>query len=410
MPPIKNLIGSPALASPTPAAGGGQAQPGPLIERFLRAGLDASAGSVRQRSVSIPPGVDWMRLCTVAYRCRIAPVLYQSLRQASAAVPTDVLNWFRTQHYETVARNMALLNELREVLGWLAEASIGSMVLKGPALGDLGLGAARISSDLDILIHNHDLRQADAILQRRGYVPWAEHHNHNHRWYGRPAPFGTSVVELHFDISDRARNYRPDLDGLWSRSRLTTISDVQMCVPDLADHLLLTIMQLPHHHWAVRLIVDLWQVVWRWREQFDWAAVLDRATSWQMSVLTRSTLHALWAMFDAPTSPWVIARIRPVGYLERMQWRAAKCAIAEQLHYPFRPKVTLLVPFLMVEQVRRVPAILVRRSLGSGGSPDESPVTKATRRGLAGVAALPAIGKVLLDSIGRSTLRPGWPT
>ncbi|HLA82568.1 MAG TPA: nucleotidyltransferase family protein [Thermoleophilia bacterium] len=357
----------------------------------------------------IPEDVDWTHFCAVAFRCRIAPVLYQCVRRASATIPADVLDWFRVQHYETVARNMALFNDLREVLGWFAEGSIPAIVLKGPALADLGLGAARVSSDLDVLIHKTDLPRADAILRSHGHRAWPGPPHDYHIRYSRPAPSGARVVEVHYDIFDRPRFYRPDIDGIWERSRETTLSDVQVRVPDLWDHILLTIMQLPHHHWAMRLVVDLWQIALRWREQIDWLALLERAGHWQMRVLTRSALHTLWALFDVPVSPAVIAMSNPSGYLERMQWGATKCAIVEQLEHPFRPRVTLVVPFLMVDQAKRVPAILFRRSLGSGGSPEESLVTKATRRSMAGVAALPAISRVLLASFGQSTLRPGWP-
>ncbi|MDQ7844526.1 MAG: nucleotidyltransferase family protein [Armatimonadota bacterium] len=404
---MKSLARKSNQAQASTGGGEGRVHPGPLIERFLRAGLDA--GPLRPLGAPVSGDIDWATLCTVAYRCRIAPILYQSFRNPALAVPPDVLHWFRAQHYEAVARNMALLNELREVLAWFSGASIPAMVLKGPVLGSLGLGAARVSSDLDILVRNADLRSADAILQNRGYREWAHRHNDNHRFYCRCATFGMSVVELHFDLSDRLRSYRPDVDGIWHRSRMATVSQVPMRVPELTDHLLLTIMQLPHHHWAVRLVVDLWQVALRQGDLIQWPALLERAAGWQMSTLTRAAVHALWALFAVPMAPAVVERASPVGYLERLQWRAAKCAIAEQLEYPFRPRVVWLVPFLMVDQVRRMPAILVRRSLGLGGSPDESPVSKATRRGLAGVAALPAIGKVLVESIGRSTLRPGWP-
>lgn len=406
---MRNFIHNLGLRPASPDGVRGGVQPGSLIEELLRAGLEAPAGSIKQSNVAVPEDIDWAAFCAVAHRCRIAPVLYQCFRRAAVAAPPDVLDWFRVQHYATVARNMALLNELREVLAWFAEASVPVIVLKGVALADLGLGAARVSSDLDVLVRDADLWRADAILRSHGHKAWPGPTHAYHRQYTRPAPFGTSVVELHFDISDLARSHRPDIAGIWDRSRVTTISNVQVRVPDLSDHILLTIMQLPHHHWAMRLVVDLWQVTLRWRDEVDWAAFLERAAGWQMSALTRSALHALWAMFGIPMSPAVVAMSSPAGYLERMQWGAAKCAIAEQLEHPFHPKVMLVVPFLMVDQVRRVPAILFRRSLGWGGSPEEGPVTKATRRGIAGVAALPAIGRVLLNSIGRSTLRPGWP-
>jgi hypothetical protein len=55
----------------------------------------------------------------------------------------------------------------------------------------------------------------------------------------------------------------------------------------------------------------------------------------------------------------------------------------------------------MVDQVRGLPAMLMRRSVGVGGSPEESTLTKATRRTGLTVAALPALSRLFLVSIGQ---------
>ena len=390
----------------SPVRSNGNSQPGTLIAQLLRAGLGAPAASIRLTGVGEPDGIDWAHLCAVAYRCRIAPVLYQCLRAASPPVSADVMDWFRVQYYETVARNMALLNELRELLGWLSGAAVPAIVLKGPALAQLGLGSARVSYDLDVIVHNTDLRRVDAVLRSHGHRALASPPHDYHRRYARVTAVGARVAEIHFDISDRPRSHRPDLAGIWDRSVQTTISGVVMRVPELLDHFLLTIMQLPHHHWAVRLMVDLWQVVLRWGDEIDWPAVLERAGRWQMRVLTRAALHALWAMFGAPVEPSVLAASSPCGYFERVQWGAARRAIAEQLEHPFRPKVMYAVPYLMVDQPSRIPGLLLRRSLGSGGPPGESMMLKAARRNLATITALPALGRVLLEGLAPARLHP----
>lgn len=383
-------------------------QPGQLIEALLRAGLGAPPASIRHGSLALPEEIDWTNVCAVAHRCRIAPVLYQCLRATSLSVSADVMNWFRVQYYAAVARNMALLSDLREVLRWFADAAVPALVLKGPALAHLGLGAARVSYDLDIMVHDADVQRVDAILRAHGLKVWLGSPHHNHARYTRSVASGTSVVEVHFDVSDRLRAYRPDLPGLWERSVETTISGVPMRVPDLSDHMLLTIMQLPHHHWAIRLVVDLWQIALRWGRQIDWQGVLDRAGSWQMRILTRSVLDVLWSMFGAPLDPSVTAASSPRGYFERVQWRAAKHALVEQLEQPFRPKLMLTVPFLLVDETKKIPGLVLKRSLGIGGSLEESTMAKAARRNIATVAALPAIGRLLLEGIGGSSLHRGW--
>jgi hypothetical protein len=341
----------------------------------------------------------------MAHRCRIAPVLYECLRRVSMTMPADALGWFRVQYYQTVARNMALHNELARVLGWLSEASIPAILLKGPALAQLGLGVVRVSTDLDILVHDTDVRSVDAILSRNGYKPWPGRLYDYHARYSRATGTGSSVLEIHFDISDRPRSFKPDIAAIWDRSQVVAISDLPVRVPDLTDHILLTIMQLPHHHWETRLIVDLWRIALRWGGQVDWFALVHRARGWRMSALTRSTLYSLVSMYDVALPEALIPAIQPVGYFERVQWKAAGLAMAEHLEHPLRPRMMLLAPFLLVDRASSVPAILMRRALGLGGSPEESPLSKATRRNAAMAATLPAVARLLVTSLSRAPKR-----
>lgn len=380
-------------------------QPASLIETLLREGLVATSASIRQGNVSVPEGVDWTSLCAVTHRCRIAPVIYQCLRRASLPLPPDVMTWFRVQYYDTVARNLAFMNDLQELLGWLADADVPVIVLKGPALAHFGLGMARNFNDLDILIREADLGCVDSVLRRHGYSVWPGPPHDFHKTYTRSTVSGRRALEVHFSISDRPRPYCPDIAGIWDRSLVTSIFDLPVRVPELSDHLLLTIMQLPHHHWSMRLVVDVWQIALRWGDGVDWRVFLERARAWHMGALVRSTLHALGTVFGVPVAPELISMSNPIGYFERVRWQLARCAIAEQLEYPFRPRVTWAAPFLMVDQVREVPAILFKRSLGDGGSLEESAMTKASRRSAVTVAVLPALGKVLLASIGQFSHR-----
>ncbi|HEU5298353.1 MAG TPA: nucleotidyltransferase family protein [bacterium] len=380
-------------------------RPGPVLEALLREGLGASTSAIKQRGPSMRGEIDWVSLCALSHRCRIAPVLYQCLRGSVHSAPRGVMEWFRTRYYENVAQNLALQNELRDLLRWLSEAGVPVIVLKGLALAHLGLGLARTSRDLDVLIHDGDLPRVDAILERHGYQAWPDPTHDFHRRYGRSTPSGTRVVEVHFTLSDRPRNYRPDVPGIWSRSEETAIFEAPARVPELQDHLLLTLMQVPHHHWAMRLLVDVWQVVLRWGDAIDWAGFLIRAGEWQMGVLTRSTLHALGTMFGVPIPSGAMSTSQPRGYLERVQWRVARGAIAEQLEHPFRPRMTYLAPFMMVDHPRELPGTIVKRTLGADASAEEDALHTAARRTTATAAALPALGRVLLASIAQPRSR-----
>lgn len=386
-------------------------RPGAVIAALLRDGLGAPPSAIMAQDDdaggTAAKDVDWMSVCALSHRCRIAPVLYQCLRGARRSAPPDVLEWFRTQYYETVARNLALQNELRDVLGWLSEARVPVIVLKGLALAHLGTGLARTSHDIDVLIHDEVLPHVDALLERHGYQALPGYSHDFHKRYRRPTPSGLRVVEVHFALSDRPRPYRPDVAGIWERSEATEAFGAPARVPALQDHLLLALMQIPHHHWAMRLLVDVWQVTLRWERAIPWPEFLARARTWQMDALTRSTFHALGTMFEAPIPSDLMARSQPRGYFERVQWQIARGAMAEQLELPFRPRMTWIAPFVMVDHARDVPPILMRRSVGADGPVGEDQLHTAARRTTATVAALPALGRALLASIPSTRSRNG---
>lgn len=396
--------GAGALRGPDAARGPHAARsPGAVVQALLREGLGAPPSAVRTAARAPAGGdageVEWVAVCALSHRCRIAPLLYRCLRASALAPPDGILEWFRAQYYETAARNLALQSELREVLRWLARVRVPVIVLKGQALASLGLGLARTSQDLDILVHVEDLTLVHGTLTGHGYQALPDHPHAFHRRYRRSTPSGLRVVEVHFALADRPRPYRPDLAGIWSRSQETAIFDAPARVPRLPDHLLLTIMQIPHHHWAMRLVVDVWQLVLRWGRDLAWTELLGRAASWRMDALVRSTLHALATMFEVPLPPEAAARSAPRRYVERVQWGIARAAIAEQLEHPFRPRMTWVAPYVMVDQPRDVAPIILRRTLGADGPGGEDRLHTTARRTTATVAALPALGRALLAGI-----------
>jgi hypothetical protein len=72
---------------------------------------------------------------------------------------------------DTANRNLYLQGELIKILAAFQTHHIPAMPIKGPVLamtvyGDL---ACRQFSDLDLLIHEHDIAQARALLARAGF-------------------------------------------------------------------------------------------------------------------------------------------------------------------------------------------------------------------------------------------------
>jgi len=397
-----NIQGVSPTASQATARGSQKTlAPGAVLRAVLSEGFARSPSAVKSIAPAIAGAVDWTSVCAVAYRCRIAPIVYQSLRASALAVPPDVMEWFRVQHYDNVARNLASLNELRAVLNVFEAAGIRVVVFKGPALAEAGYGMARTWQDLDLLIRGDAVERVDAVLLRSGYPLRPEPPHHNHRRYGGGDDGRRGVLEVHFDISDPLRSHRPNVDAVWVRAVDTKILGITARVPEITDHLLLTMMQLPHHHWSIRLLLDLRQVIERRRGDIDWDEVFQRAGAWQMMALTKSALASLQAEFGLTLPDGVRERVRAGGYYDRLHREIAAQAITEQLENPFRPKVMWIAPFVVVDHAGRVPAIIVRRLLAGGQVTEDGRVGRALRRNRTSLAALPALCRVLLASLRR---------
>jgi hypothetical protein len=338
-------------------------------------------------------------VCAVAHRARIAPIVYQCLRSTTLAVPGDVMDWFRVQHYDTVALNLASLNTLKMVLDLLAGAGIPALVFKGPALATLGHEMARSWKDLDLLIDPTAMDRAESVLLRAGYRLLQDPPHPNHRRYALDGDPRHSVLEIHFDISDRLRTYRPDVRAIWARATEAKVLGLPARVPELTDHLLLTIMQLPHHHWSIRLLLDIWRLIVRQHEALDWPEVFGRSEAWRLLALTRSALSVLTTTLGASLPEGAVTRIEPVGYYDRMRREIASRSIEEQLEYPFHPRVMWLAPFATVDRPSHFLGILTRRLLGGGGFGDDGRIESAVRRNLRSIEVFPAVVRVLAASL-----------
>jgi hypothetical protein len=386
---VGSVVEAPRAAAPT----------GVVLRSVLGAGSGRSPTAVKTERLAIDGEIDWPAVCAVAHRMRIAPIVYQGLRSAALAVPRDVMDWFRVQHYDTVARNLISLNTLRAVLDLLTNSGIPAVVFKGPALAELGHGMARSWNDLDILVESTFFARAESILTQVGYQRLPDAPHPNHRRYATGSTVSPSVLEVHFDISDPLRAYRPDLAAIWGRAAEGTVLGVPARVPELMDHFLLTIMQLPHHHWSVRVLLDIREVIARHEQALDWSELYRRAEAWGMLALTRSALSVLSTEFDVSLPPSVAARARPMGYYDRLRREIATQAIEEQLEHPFRPRVMWLAPFIVSDRPSHVPRILLRRLLAGDDMTEDGRVGRAVRRNVKTLIALPEVVRAVLASV-----------
>ncbi|MDR7554847.1 MAG: nucleotidyltransferase family protein [Armatimonadota bacterium] len=344
--------------------------------------------------------MDWVSFCAHAHRVMLAPLVYDRLRRFAGVLPGDVVEWLRHQYYFAVGRNLALLHRLREINAQLARRGVVPLVLKGPGLAHFGVGVnVRLFDDVDILVRRGDVDDVSAVLQEMGYEgPASAAHPYHLRYVGSAGGLVTAV-EVHFDLVDQVRRITPDVEGIRARSVAVDVAGCVIRVPAVHDQLLLTAMQLGHHHWAVRLLVDVAFLASRWSHAIDWGDVFRRADAWRMGALARSALYVVSALFGVALPAPVAADVRPEGYIRRVQWSVAMMAALEQFQDGGR-EVAWLAPYVVVDDAGRIPKLLVQRTLWPEKLDPEGPGALSRGRRLLLVGAvLPAVLRVLWRSL-----------
>jgi hypothetical protein len=291
-----------------------------------------------------------------------------------------------------------MVKELDSVTSALFSRGLRLLLFKGPALDEVYAGTAvRLFSDLDIMVRREDLRAATEILGGMGYVQIGGDHPFHLRVVRRSGAFPV-VVELHFDLSDPRRGYAPDLEAIWNRSVRSGVFH-SCLVPEMTDHLLLVAMQLPHHHWAPRLVVDIGRMVFHGKERIDWDALAVRARAWGMRAVAGAALYVASSLLDIrlPAAAWTFCR--PENYVRRVQWNVAARASADQFLRP-RSRVAPLAACLLVDRTEQIPRIVFWQLMcGAGIDYERRGVSGITRRLLRGAIALPVAGRLMVGSL-----------
>ncbi len=342
---------------------------------------------------------EWTSLCHLISRFELGALVYERCRTQAVSPPGGVLEWLQTQYDQTANRNVRLLDELNTIISMLAVSGIPALVLKGPVLGHLGIGLlVRPFHDLDLLVKRCDLDEATTLLKTRGFFEAGSTSHPYHQIFVRPMEGLTTIVEVHFHLADRNRSYTPDIAGLWDRSTQLNLHGRAMTTLSLTDHLLVAMMQLPHHYWNLRLVTEIGTIVDRWKDVIDWDIAIERAQGWGMRALAGSTLHAVRRFFRVALPGTITPFAHPEHYFRRIQWQVVRYAILEQLE-PTRSNSNRLASLIISDRWSNVVSLIARKASFADLSSGHASIGSAACRRLGGFTSnLPLLFRLMTEA------------
>jgi hypothetical protein len=228
--------------------------------------------------------IEWESLILAAERHGLRPLLCRHLDSiAPELIPRGVLAGLRSFFAANAARNFRLTAELLKIVSAFEIRRIPAIPFKGPvnAISVYGDVSLREIEDLDILVQEEKMREAEEVLSSLGYrpefrvprsqIPLVFRTECENAYIG-----GDGVrVELHWRITSSRFPSAIGVEGLWLRHRYVQLGNIRVRHLSPGDMLLVLCAHAGTHLWdKLEMVSAVAEVV---RRNIDWEEVIRRA-------------------------------------------------------------------------------------------------------------------------------------
>jgi len=232
--------------------------------------------------------IDWVYLIRTAHRHGMMSLLYWHLNATcSDGVPSAVLTQLRDNFHSNTGYSLLLTGELLKILNLFEAHGISAIPFKGPtlALRVYGSLALRQYTDLDILVHQHNVRTAKDLLVSEGYQPQFRLTGQQETAFLKFSSKHTFTrndekvyVDLHWAITPKYLSFAPDPECLCQRLEPISLNGKRILTFSTEDLLLILCMHGAKHLWEqVMWICDVAKLVGV-QKGIDWDQVMRQAS------------------------------------------------------------------------------------------------------------------------------------
>jgi Uncharacterised nucleotidyltransferase len=253
-------------------------------------------------------GFEWERAVGHAAYHGVMPVLGPNLATLTA-VPLPIRERVREWSRQNAASNLLKFAELVRVDRLFASQGIETIHFKGAVLAAHAFGnlALREFSDLDVLVHERDAREARALLLANGYrstlsAAGEELHLRTSYWLGFAHESAPLKIDLHWKLADPFFRYEPDLSTLWANARTLQLGGAEVATFGPEDTVLvLAAHGFKHAYSRLKWVCDLAEWI-RVHPDLDWDAIVAMARTLHVARILRLSLRLVHE-FDASVVP-----------------------------------------------------------------------------------------------------------
>jgi len=309
---------------------------------------------------SLNPG-NWNTFVSEAGRHRVAPLLYQKIKQASveSMIPEDVVRKLRANYLANAYRNTILFHQLNELVARLNSKSIPVILLKGAHLAEFVYKdiALRPMSDIDILVKEEHLSETVRFAFDAGYhlmsdnISEKEKNNKNYNYGIAPDvrhfetlshPETKCILEIHCSIASEVSPFGISPSELLQNSQPASLNknSVFLLSPDdLITHLCLHVSYDDLFGYGLGALYDIAITIQYYDNRIDWKRLLRRSVQWRTNQCLCVSLYFAKKWFQASFPEEMLEEFRidkMVHIAEERIFRASKTVSLDHHFIPRR--------------------------------------------------------------------------
>lgn len=247
----------------------------------------------------------------------IAPQVYQLLKQQErlGSLPSSFHDRLKLKYEETARTNLYIQYENARILRALEESGIPVIPLKGVLFAKKYFGhiGARVTSDIDLLLQESDMKRAEACIRELGFTCEEKQiRAHFHRSYSKPIAGSqhSLAVELHWGLLMRGTS-RLDIAPFWLEAVPLKSYKLVMELSDYHQFYMICLHGWKHGLNSPKYLLDIVQLLEASGDRVCYDRLLREASIHRTYKRIASTLSIVYRQF-----PYLEAR-KPLPLPER---------------------------------------------------------------------------------------------
>lgn len=269
---------------------------------------ELSPSQVEQARKLADNELDWESFVKLTFQHELIPLVFQNLKQhLHDLVPDSIIDEMKTHNLQNAQSNLALLNELFQVIDFLNANKIPCLTFKGLVNAEMIYKdlSARKAGDIDLLVKEEHYQKAKNLFLDQGFSQsLTDEVESNCMQSGLFHEQRRLAIDLHYGIQPKLLAIQSD--KVFEHATTCSLAGREIPTFSLIDTIIILSINAAKDYWNQRLYTyaDL-NVLIQQHPDLNWKTIMDRASELHCKRIMLTALLVVDQLYDLEKTPYL---------------------------------------------------------------------------------------------------------